>query len=456
VARGIETWALDTARALARRGVDVTLFAGGDDRGQRPEVGGQRLEDGGRRADDGGREAGRPLLDVRRSTFNVQRSPPLRVLPCLRRGNRAAQRLAAFSPRFAWRWGLKDAYGWEQFSFWLHLWPALRRGRFDILHVQDPMLAWWCRRFRRLGLIHTREILAHGTEESPAFLAPFERVQHLAPEHLEKAEGGNLKPESDRKAEGGRREPEAERRSDHRLWTVMPNFVDTVRFRPCADEEKRATRARLGVPEDAFVVGCVAAVKKDHKRVDYLVRAVASLTPVSGFLPPPFLLVAGARTSETPEIVTLARQLVPGRSHFLLDQPREAMPDVYRAMDVMVLPSLFEMMPIAVLEAMASGVPVVVNRTPVLEWMIGGKAEGGDLKPESERNEGGGAAIDMGGEGELEESLRGVTPEWCRERGRAARERAVHVFSEEAVIGQYVEYYRRVTEETADRRPGTE
>lgn len=50
----------------------------------------------------------------------------------------------------------------------------------------------------------------------------------------------------------------------------------------------------------------------------------------------------------------------------------------------------------------------------------------------------------MSKEGELAAALGGLTPEWIAEHGRQARERAVSMFSKEAVIGRYVEYYRQV------------
>ena len=171
VSRGVETWALDTARALAARGVAGTLFSAG------------RGGDG-----SGARDLPMPLPP------EPTNAPPLEStileiieLPCLRRFDKKTQRLTRLTPGFAWRWGLKQAYGWEQFSFWWRLWPRLRKGRFDILHVQDPMLAYWCRKFRKLGLVKTKEILAHGTEEPAEWLGQFEYVQHLAPHHLEVA-----------------------------------------------------------------------------------------------------------------------------------------------------------------------------------------------------------------------------------------------------------------------------
>jgi hypothetical protein len=227
VARGIETWAADSAAALSRVQGSTFAKATADKSGFRveEESGGNQAEGNPARgvvaAVPSGMNrpvecttpiqvtlfAGAPLSGVvsnlqspiLHQPFPPKADPPLaetinhspftlRILPCLRRSGRLARWLARWSPGFTWRWGLKNPYGWEQFSFWLRLWPHLVRGRFDILHVQDPMVADWCRRFRRLGWVKTREILAHGTEEPLEFLERFEYVQHLAPWHLRECE----------------------------------------------------------------------------------------------------------------------------------------------------------------------------------------------------------------------------------------------------------------------------
>ena len=460
VARGIETWARDTAVAVSQLSGDasvgslsVTLFSGAP-------------------------------LHAPIPRHSDTRTLAIHVLPCWKRSGKLAQTLARFSPPFLWRWGLKNPYGWEQFSFWLRLWPKLRRGKFDILHVQDPMVADWCRLFRKWGLVRTKEILAHGTEEPEEFLAKFEHVQHLAPWHLEqtagrKPETGNLKPESEVGSQRsdpnvGAAVPSGEETEKRQHWVAIPNFVDCEVFTP-GSGKREELRKRLGIPENAFVVGCVAAIKKDHKRIDYLIREFAQgtekrdseqstvsseqltvnseqrtekggaspeeelstssseLFTVHRSLFTPFLLIAGARTAESDELVAMAERCVPGRYKILLDCSRDQMPGLYRAMDVFVLPSLFEMMPIALLEGLACGLPAISNDHSVMTWMTGAHA----AQP-------GGWAIDMGQAGALSGLLAKLSREDVTERGKNARERARSMFSREAVIAQYVEYYQQV------------
>lgn len=249
-----------------------------------------------------------------------------------------------------------------------------------------------------------------------------------------------------------------------RHWTALPNFVDCSVFRPAGDAaEKLALRSALGLPGDALVFISVAALKCGHKRVDYVIREFKAISQDHWRL-----ILAGARTDETATIQALAAD--DPRIRIMPDTPRSGMPDLLRLADVMVLGSLFEMMPIAILEGLASGLPVISNAHPVMMWMTGGedfrhetldvrlqmldsdgteKSNVSSLKskvygPRSNPPPCGGLAIDMSKDGALAEALRGLTPEWVAAHGRAARERAVKMFSKEVVIGRYVEYYRQV------------
>lgn len=381
VTRGVEVWARDTADALHDRGVDVTLFGAGE----------------------------------------VQTRAPFVVVPCLRRRTPLNSALVRLAPGFAWRWGLKDGYGLEQFTFWQHLKRHLKKSGFDILHVQDPMVAQWCRRSRSSGRIQTKEILAHGTEEPSSFLKQFDYVQHLVPYHLEQV-----------LSELGMQDPPSG-------WTVSPNFVDIRRFSPVASEsDKSAIRRELGVPTDALVIGCAAAVKRTHKRLDYLIDEFSMFlertkhsSPSTLHPPrssPPHLLIAGAREPETDGLLAEAREKLGDNVTFLLDYPFENMPEFYKTLDVFVLPSLFEMMGIVLAEAMASGVPCIVHDHPVLKYVIGD----------------GGKCIDMAKEGTLASVLSTLGDETLHGLGRSARQHVESTFSSDVVIDQYIEYYHRI------------
>lgn len=372
VARGVEAWAHDLAAALAGRGEAVTLYKGGG-------------------------AAARPYE---------------RVVPCLRRDGALARRvLGAVPPAVGWRVGLGSAYAAEQTTFAFNLVRRLRRAPADVLHVQDPQVAALAQRARRLGLIRTRTILAHGTEEPPAFLRRIEYLQHLAPWHLDRLRAaGTWRP----------------------AWTAIPNFIDTDCFAP---GPAAGLRAELGLPADALVVLTAAAIKRDHKRVDHLLAEFARLRAARPELPA-WLVVAGGWEAETDDLVAEGTRALGDRVRFLVRFPRARMPDLYRLADVFALCSLFEMMPIALLEATASGLPSLVHRHPVLEWMTGP----------------GGERIDMAAPGGLASALGRLLADPAGRRALGARARA-HCqaeFSRDAVVGRILAYYRFV----AGARPG--
>ncbi len=218
VARGIETWALDLAQALAKHAatsgdatdLEVTLFAAAPVPFCNPPVTTGSTGSTGVDGIDGKQEESTKL------TAKIHNKPcnlSFEIVPCFKRGGRAARWLTRLMPGFTWRWGMKSTYGWEQLTFWLDLRRRLRHGDYDILHVQDPMLAYWCRVWRRRGWLATREILAHGTEEPAEFLNQFDYVQHLAPWHREATGStGTTDVDGNEGSDGGDRNDPRERR----------------------------------------------------------------------------------------------------------------------------------------------------------------------------------------------------------------------------------------------------
>jgi glycosyltransferase involved in cell wall biosynthesis len=303
----VEAWAQDLGRALARRGLPVTLYKGG---GQAEE-------------------------------------PYECVIPCWQRAAPKTQRLVRRLPkRFLWRLGIGDALGIEQTTFAFHLLPQLWRGKFDIFHTQETQLALIVERARRLGLLRVRPVLAHGTNETPATLAKLPYVQHLLPEDLE-----------------------AVRRAGawKATWTAIPNFIDTDLFRP---QVGGWLRRELGIPDQAALVLSVAAIKNNHKRTDYLLREFAAFRSAHPDTPA-WLVIAGGREPETEQVLNLGHQLLGDRVRFLVSWPRQRMPELYQAADLFVLCSLREMFGIVLIEAMASGLPCLVHKYPPMQAIVG-------------------------------------------------------------------------------------
>lgn len=160
-----------------------------------------------------------------------------------------------------------------------------------------------------------------------------------------------------------------------RVHTV-PNGIEARRFRfdPSA---RAATRARLGIPDDAFVVGGVGRLVPG-KHFETLVRAVA-------MLPGARLLLAG----DGPERATLqdiATGLGAGDRVRLLGEcdgpvasPGDGsweIPGLLAAMDVFVSPSSEESFGLAVLEALASGLPALYVTCPAVEDLPPGRTPG--------------------------------------------------------------------------------
>lgn len=73
------------------------------------------------------------------------------------------------------------------------------------------------------------------------------------------------------------------------------------------------------------------------------------------------LLLLGGTPDEGPEAEVAVREAADERTRFLGRRPPEEMPQAYASADVFCLPSWWEAMPLSILEAMASALPVVAT-----------------------------------------------------------------------------------------------
>jgi len=146
-------------------------------------------------------------------------------------------------------------------------------------------------------------------------------------------------------------ERDARRLHIHRGAIAVGNGRDPARFRPDPAVRYRV-RAALGVPDEQVVVFAVSRLVW-HKGYPELAVAMQSV-------PGAMLWVAGERlTSDRgPDMMALLRDAGLGERLRLLGY-RDDVPDLMAAADIFVLPSRFEGLPMSVIEAMLTGLPVV-------------------------------------------------------------------------------------------------
>ena len=146
----------------------------------------------------------------------------------------------------------------------------------------------------------------------------------------------------------------------------VSNAVDTGRFRPASAAERLALRRELGLPVDRRLVLFVGYFSGD-KRPGLLYEAWRRLDARSSTT----LVFVGATDSKYKEVdptiaETIRRDAAAGghTADVVFVPPTTDIEKYYRACDVYVLPSRREGLPIALLEAMASGLACVASRLP--------------------------------------------------------------------------------------------
>jgi len=207
----------------------------------------------------------------------------------------------------------------------------------------------------------------------------------------------------------------------------VPNGIDTDRFTPGSDS---GIREQLGLAPDTILAGSIAHVRveKDHAAM------VAAFAGIEKRHPGAHLLFAGRVPSEktiNPTDVqawervqeVIAKHGLEERVHFVGERS-DTLP-CYRALDVFMLASRVEQMPLSVAEAMACCKPVLSTHVGDIRWMVGEPnrefvVEAGDA--EAYR-----AALDrLLGDAELRRRL-----------GAANRERALETFRLSRMVDTY-------------------
>jgi sugar transferase (PEP-CTERM/EpsH1 system associated) len=212
------------------------------------------------------------------------------------------------------------------------------------------------------------------------------------------------------------------------------NGVDTRAFRPAA----RASAAQ----GDDWVVGTVGRLQPVKDQISLVKAFAAALALAPAAMRTAKLLIVGEGPSR-PDI----EQAIAGASlqdRVSLLGSRNDVAEVLRGFDVFVLPSLAEGISNTILEAMATGLPVIATRT-------GGNAE---LVQDAQS----GALVNVGDWQAMGRHIAGYACDrsLAVRHGGAARERAEREFSLEAMVEKYAALYDEFARPRSRRETGAE
>ena len=211
------------------------------------------------------------------------------------------------------------------------------------------------------------------------------------------------------------------------------NGIDIHRFSPGVGKPG-FVRQELGLPENAPVVVALSRIHKT-KGLEYYIDAACKILNSNSRV---HFLMVGDVSERTPELLKYRRFLLQRiaekgiGANFHFTGVRQDVLDIYSLANVFVLPSVFDVLPTTILEAMAMQLPIVATKVGgVAEQVIDG--ETGYLVPPADVNSLADRIIDV-----LDNSER------SQEMGRLGRKRVLETFSQSSYVANTISLYDQV------------
>ncbi len=321
----------------------------------------------------------------------------------------------------------------------LSLSSLIRRERFNVVHVHNPLMSL----IGRMATVLARPPLVIYTSHGFYFhehMPAWKRLVGLSLERLASPVTDFLLTVNSEDAELAVRLGLF--RKEQVL--VIGNGVDLQVFDPAKvpDAKREFLLREFRIPPHRRIVGMVARYTREKGLLEFL-DAAASLRAVMNDVS--FIVVGGPASGDRHPLTLTEMERIAGfygvSDRVVFTGVRDDVPDILSLFDVFVLPSYREGMPCSVLEAMAMEVPVVVTdirgcREEVTEGVEGCFVPVRDVDTLTDR---------------IFAILN--SPQMAAEMGRRGRERVQREFDEKAVVRLQIETIQRLLEE---RRNGTE
>jgi 1,2-diacylglycerol 3-alpha-glucosyltransferase len=238
-----------------------------------------------------------------------------------------------------------EGYFIEQITFFLSLLPHIQTKKPDVIFFSDENLGNLLWYWRSLSKQNYKLLFSNGGPILPPF-PRWDHVQQLAPIHLQNA-------------------LEAGQPSEKQ--TLVPYGIQmSSQLQILTSNEREALRHKLELPEKRPLIVSVGVISKSHKRMDYVIREIASLPE-----PRPYLLLLGQQNSDSPEIINLGNQLLGTENFQVRSVPQKEMANYYKIADAFILASLGEGFGRVFLEAMSHGLPCLAHEHKVTRFVLG-------------------------------------------------------------------------------------
>lgn len=161
---------------------------------------------------------------------------------------------------------------------------------------------------------------------------------------------------------------------------TISNGINLDRFNNCPKTD--TIRKQFGIEEGYTVVGTAGRISEEKGHI-YLLRAAEKV--LRQYPKTVFLIVGdGPMRHDLQKISAEYAKSCCSKCAIIFPGVRTDMPDIYSLMDIFVLPSLMEGLPLALLEAMASKKPVIATRVGAVPKVIADKGTGLLVNPADE------------------------------------------------------------------------
>lgn len=231
------------------------------------------------------------------------------------------------------------AYGVEQISFAISLLPELFSFKPDVVWTKEVPFGYFLDAYRKMFGFKYKVIFANGGAFNPPTYKDFDYIQHLQPESYADAINYGLPSEKN---------------------LTLTNFL----YFQKSPKSRQELRAQFGYSQQDWIVICVAAWNRYHKRIDYLIEEVAQMPDANVKL-----MLCGHPEPDIHYLRKLADEKLPGRVQWLT-LTEAKVHEALQAADAFVLPSVHEGLGNAMAEAALAQVPVVAHSHPASRFVL--------------------------------------------------------------------------------------